>query len=130
MFVATGLGWPATRGGGGSLPRGRRKCPDAALVRSAGVMATSASVQSRFPTEPHEKRAALLAAVDGMREIVEAHADEAEARGTLSRPVVDALISTGLLSLKLPAALGGIEADPRTQIAVIEAMSAIDPSTG
>ncbi len=84
----------------------------------------------RFPADPKEKRAALLAAVESIREVVSAHADEAEARGTLPPPIVDALVSTGLLKLKLPAALGGAEADPATQFDVIAALSAIDPSTG
>jgi alkylation response protein AidB-like acyl-CoA dehydrogenase len=43
---------------------------------------------------------------------------------------VAALRDTGLLGLKLPAVLGGAEADPVTQIDVIEALTAVDPSTG
>jgi alkylation response protein AidB-like acyl-CoA dehydrogenase len=97
---------------------------------SDGVMAMSAALRSGFPVEPSEKRSALLRAVASIRGTVVAHADEAEARGTLPPPIVDALVSTGLLTLKLPAALGGAEADPATQFMVIEALSAIDPSTG
>ncbi len=88
------------------------------------------SMHSRFPTEPKDKCAALLAAVESIRETVERHADESERLGTLARPVVDALLATGLLTLKFPAVLGGAEADPETQFAVIERLSAIDPSTG
>ncbi len=84
----------------------------------------------RFPTEPQAKRLALLAAVESIRETVIRHADEAETLGTLPPAIVDALVDTGLLTLKLPAVLGGAEADPMTQFAVIEALSAIDPSTG
>ncbi len=84
----------------------------------------------RFPTDPAKKRAALLAAVDSIRETVTRHADAAEAQGTLPSPIIAALVDTGLLGLKLPAVLGGAEADPMTQFAVIEALSAIDPSTG
>ena len=87
-------------------------------------------VKPRFPADRPAKRAALLAAVESIRETVLAHADEAEAHGTLARPVVDALVGSGLLRLKLPAALGGAEADPALQFDVIEALSAIDPSTG
>ena len=87
-------------------------------------------MQSRFPAEPREKRTALLQAVESIRETVLAHADEAEALGTLPPPIVTALVSSGLLTLKLPAALGGAEADPATQFEVIEALTAIDPSTG
>ncbi len=85
---------------------------------------------SRFPSDPAQNRTALLAAVESIRDIVTAHADDAEARGTLPPAIVEALDTTGLLTLKLPTALGGAEADPMTQFDVIEALSAIDPSTG
>lgn len=87
-------------------------------------------VRSRFPVEPRAKRAALLAAVEAILPVVTAHAPEGEALNTLPPPVVEALHATGLLTLKLPAVLGGAEADPATQFDVIEALSAIDPSTG
>lgn len=87
-------------------------------------------MQARFPVDPVEKRAALLAAVERIRETVTENADAAEAQGTLPAATVDALVTSGLLALKLPAVLGGAEADPTTQFEVIEALSAIDPSTG
>jgi alkylation response protein AidB-like acyl-CoA dehydrogenase len=43
---------------------------------------------------------------------------------------VDALASSGLWTMKLPAELGGAEADPVTHIEVIEAASAVEPSVG
>lgn len=87
-------------------------------------------VTERFAGAREEKRTALLAAVDSIRDTITAHADEAERLGTLPRASVDALQSTGLLSLKLPEALGGAEADPALQFEVIEKLSAIDPSAG
>ena len=87
-------------------------------------------MQPQFPIEREAKRAALLAAVASIHETVLAHVGKAETRGTLPPAIVDALVSTGLLTLKLPAALGGAEADPATQLDVIEALGAIDPSTG
>ena len=87
-------------------------------------------MQPRYPTEPVAKRKALLAAVESIRETVLRHAEAAEAESTLPPPIVDALAGTGLLTLKLPAVLGGIEADPATQLEVIETLSAIDPATG
>jgi alkylation response protein AidB-like acyl-CoA dehydrogenase len=84
----------------------------------------------RFPSGHEEKRAALLAAVEGVRETVTSHADEAEAMATLPPATVDALITSGLLTLKLPTVLGGAEADPVTQVEVIEALSAMEPSAG
>lgn len=87
-------------------------------------------MKEQFPTERGEKRRALLHAVDGVRDILAAHADEAEACRTLPEASVIALRETGLFTLKLPAVLGGAEADPVTQLEVIEAVSYIDPSTG
>ena len=87
-------------------------------------------MHSRFPAAPEEKRKALLAAVESIRETVIRHAEEGEARATLPRATVDALVSTGLLTLKLPMVLGGAEADPATQFDVIETLSAIDPAAG
>lgn len=87
-------------------------------------------MRQRFPAEREEKRKALLAAVESVRETVASRADEAEEMATLPPATVDALITSGLLTLKLPAVLGGAEADPVTQIEVIEALSAIEPSAG
>ena len=75
-------------------------------------------------------RRALLDAVDRVRDVVAKGADEAEQLRTLPAATVAALRDTGLLGLKLPAVLGGAEADPVTQIDVIEALTAVDPSTG
>src|SRR5262249_18504202 len=43
---------------------------------------------------------------------------------------VDAVDDAGLLRLKLPEIFGGAEADPVTQIEVIEALSYVDASAG
>ena len=68
----------------------------------------------------------LLAAVDRVREVIAAGADEAEARGTLPPATIGALRQSGLLAMKVPAALGGSEADPLAQIDAIEALAYID----
>ena len=83
-----------------------------------------------FPVGRTEKRRALLEAVEGVREILESHAEESESRGTLAHEAVDALDQSGLLRLKLPIVLGGAEADPVTQMDVIEAVTRIHPSAG
>ena len=75
-------------------------------------------------------RRALLDAVENVRAVVAEGADEAERLRTLPAATVTALRDTGLFGLKLPAVLGGAEADPVTQIDVIEALTAIDPSAG
>jgi indole-3-acetate monooxygenase len=75
-------------------------------------------------------RRALLDAVDRVRDVVTRGADDAERLRTLPAATVTALRDSGLLGLKLPAVLGGAEADPVTQMDVIEALAAIDPSAG
>ena len=87
-------------------------------------------MKQKFPIERAEKRKALLQAVDSVRDILAAGADEAESIRTLPQSSVNALRESGLFTLKLPAVLGGAEADPVTQVEVIEAVSYIDPSTG
>ena len=87
-------------------------------------------MQQQFPVEREEKRQALLQAVDSVRDILAAGADEAEALRTLPQSSVNALRDSGLFRLKLAAELGGAEADPVTQIEAIEAVSYIDPSAG
>src|SRR5262245_18067751 len=87
-------------------------------------------MKQKFPTDRAEKRQALLHAVDSVRDILAAGANEAEAIRTLPQASVVALRESGLFALKLPAVLGGAEADPVTQIEVIEAVSYIDPSAG
>jgi indole-3-acetate monooxygenase len=84
----------------------------------------------RFPSERGAKRRALLEAVDRIRDVLAAGADESEAIRTLAPASVAALRESGLFTLKLPEVLGGAEADPVTQIEVIEAVSQIDPSAG
>ena len=84
----------------------------------------------KFPTDRHGKRAVLLNAVEEVRDILTANADEAEALGTLPMATVNALYDSGLLWLKLPAELGGAEADLVTQLEVLEAISNIDTSAG
>ena len=83
-----------------------------------------------FPRERAEKRKALLEAVEVVRDTLESHAEESESQGTLARESVDALYQTGLLRMKLPAVLDGAEADPVTQMDVIEAVTRIHPSAG
>ncbi len=59
-----------------------------------------------------------------------ASADESESIGTLAPTAVETIREAGLFTLKLPEVLGGAEADPVTQIEVIEALSYIDASAG
>ena len=83
-----------------------------------------------FPTDRAAKRRVLLDAVASVRDTLAAGASAAEADGTLPPASVAALYDSGLLRLKLPHVLGGAEADPVTQLDVLEAVSRIDPSAG
>ena len=83
-----------------------------------------------FPKERSEKRRFLLDAVESVRDVVAASADESERLGTLAPDAVVAIRDAGLFKLKLPLSLGGAEADPVTQIEVIEALAYIDASAG
>jgi alkylation response protein AidB-like acyl-CoA dehydrogenase len=77
-----------------------------------------------------ELRTQLLAAVDGVEGTLRDCADEAERIGTLPEPAWRALHDAGLFRLKSPRELGGSEADPITQIEVIERVAYIDTSAG
>ena len=83
-----------------------------------------------FPEQREAKRQALLDAVESLRDIFLAGADEGEATGTLPQATVDAIYESGLFSFKMPQVLGGAEADPMIQLDVIEAASRIEPSAG
>lgn len=87
-------------------------------------------MQSSFPEEPQEKRQSLLDAVEGLRNVLETGADEAELSGTLPASTVNAIYESGLFSFKTPRILGGAEADAMTQLDVIESTSRIDPAAG
>ena len=81
-------------------------------------------------TDRAATRQALLEGVAGIRDVLLSSADESERATTLVPAAVAALEDAGLFGLKLPAVLGGAEADPVTQIDVIEAVSAIEASAG
>ena len=83
-----------------------------------------------WPTERGAKRARLLAAVEGIRDVVAAGAEEGERLRTLPPATVQALADSGLLALKVPESLGGAEADPVTQLEVLEALTHVDASAG
>ena len=62
--------------------------------------------------------------------MIRARAEEAERNVRLDDDVVAALVSSGTMTLMVPASVGGGEADPSVQIDVIEEMAYADGSTG
>jgi indole-3-acetate monooxygenase len=74
-------------------------------------------------------RKELLAEIESIAPVVAEHAAASEALGRLDEPTMTALRSTSLLRFWSPRELGGLEADPVTQLLVLEALARIDAST-
>ncbi len=72
----------------------------------------------------------LLAEVEGVAPILTEHAAQSERLGRLDDPSFAALRRTRLLRFIAPRDLGGEEADPVTQLEVLEALARIDGSAG
>jgi indole-3-acetate monooxygenase len=83
-----------------------------------------------FPSDREAKRQALLQAVKDAAPAVAAGAEEAEENTTLPMSAVQAMQAAGLFRLKMAAELGGADADPVTQMEVIEALTQVYPSAG
>jgi len=75
-------------------------------------------------------RSRLMRAIDDVEKTLLAHANEAEAIGTLPEASWRALQDSGLFLFKAPRDVGGFEADPLTQIEIIERVASIDTSAG
>lgn len=75
-------------------------------------------------------RDTLLASVAAIRDTLAEQCEAEEQQATLSTTTVEALHSAGIFGMKLPAVLGGSEADPVTQFEVIDAIAAINASAG
>ncbi|MGO9266097.1 MAG: acyl-CoA dehydrogenase family protein [Candidatus Binataceae bacterium] len=74
-------------------------------------------------------RKELLAEIESIAPVVAEHATASEALGPLDEATMTALRTTRLLRLAPPRDLGGLEADPVTQLVVLEALARIDAST-
>ena len=72
----------------------------------------------------------LSTAARKLRELVESEAELVEEKSTMTPPVVDALVDSGLFRLLVPRAFGGFEADPATIIDVCAELSYADGSVG
>jgi indole-3-acetate monooxygenase len=76
-----------------------------------------------FPRERLAKRQALLAQVERIAPVLRASGTKSEELATLAPEAVTALREAGLFQLKLPAVTGGAEADPVTEMMVLEALA-------
>jgi len=74
--------------------------------------------------------AAILANADRIGPLLREHAAEVEAARRLTEPVVNALRSTGVFRMAMPATWGGPELDICRQIEIIETLSRADASAG
>jgi alkylation response protein AidB-like acyl-CoA dehydrogenase len=73
---------------------------------------------------------ALIEAAQALEPVIREHADEAEQKRRLSRPVVEALAAAGLFRLYAPKSLGGLEVDPVTCARLVEVVSGFDSAAG
>src|SRR5215470_4050984 len=83
-----------------------------------------------FPSERAAKRKFLLEAIEGISKTLRASGPESEELGTLAPEAVEALVETGMFRLKLAAEMGGAEADPVTEMLVLEALAYHDFTSG
>ena len=83
-----------------------------------------------FPKDRLEKRKMLLDAVDGIADTLRASGAKSEELGTLAPEAVNALREAGLFRLKLAEEMGGAEADPVTEMMVIERLGYHDLASG
>ena len=75
-------------------------------------------------------RPAILKRADEIADVLKAQAPADEANGTLTPETVAAFEKAGMFGMKLPAVLGGDEADPVTQTLVLEVLSNANASAG
>jgi indole-3-acetate monooxygenase len=85
---------------------------------------------AKLPKEQETKRNALLAHVERIAPILQASGGKSEEIATLAPETVTALRDAGLFQLKLPAVMGGAEADPVTEMLVLEAIAYHDFTSG
>ena len=76
-----------------------------------------------FPKEPEAKRAMLLDAVAAIGPTLSASGGRSEELNTLAPEAVSALRDAGIFKLKLASEMGGAEADPLTEMLVLEELA-------
>jgi alkylation response protein AidB-like acyl-CoA dehydrogenase len=72
----------------------------------------------------------VLEAARALQPLIRAEAEEIEKSGRLTDAVVHGMRDANVFGMAMPRAMGGIEADPITQLEVVEALSVGDGSVG
>src|SRR5262245_23410115 len=107
---------------------------EAALSGASNVHVFRAAKEARMHHElgtPEDAaRPAILKRANEIADVLKAQGPADEASCTLTPETVAALEKAGMFGLKLPAVLGGDEADPVTQTLVLEALSKANASAG
>ena len=83
-----------------------------------------------LPQERLAKRRVLLDRVESIAGTLRASGPKSEEGGTLAPEAVSALRDAGMFRLKLPSVVGGAEADPVTEMMVLEALAYNDLASG
>lgn len=83
-----------------------------------------------FPEQREAKRKMLLDDVGAIAETLRASGPKSEELGTLAPEAVAALRDTGMFRLKLAHVMGGAEADPVTEMLVLEELAYNDFASG
>ena len=83
-----------------------------------------------FPSDRMAKRSMLLDAVSTISGTLEASGPKSEELGTLAPEAVKALRNSGMFRLKLAHEMGGAEADPVTEMLVLEQLAYHDLTSG
>ena len=83
-----------------------------------------------FPKDREAKRRFLLDEVARIGPTLQTSGAKSEELGTLAPEAVEALRDAGMFRLKLPAEVGGAEADPITEMLVLEGLAYHDLTSG
>jgi len=83
-----------------------------------------------FPKDRAANRDLLLKAVDGIADTLRESGPRSEEFGTLAPEAVKALRDSGMFRLKLASEMGGAEADPVTEMLVLENLAYHDMTSG
>ena len=78
---------------------------------------------NEFPNDTAAKRKLLLDRVEAIAPVLRASGAKSEEQGTLAAEAVQALRDNGIFRLKLCSELGGAEADPITEMLVLEQLA-------